>query len=165
MGRIEPRKNQLALLEALRETDIPVTLVGQGGRYSRGYARRCRQAAGAKVRFIDQQPAGALRELYRSARVHACVSWYETPGLASLEAALSGCVIVATPGGCTREYLGGDAYYCRPDDPESIRAVVEAALAAAPSRTLAERVAREFTWEAAADKTLEAYRLALGNAP
>ena len=160
VGRLEPRKNQLALIKALRETEIPLTLVGQAGRYSGAYYRLCQQAAGSNVEIVEQQPPDVLCRLYRQAQVHACVSWYETPGLASLEAALCGCAIVVTPGGCTREYFGEDAYYCQPDDPGSIRLAVEAALERGPMSQLTQRVAREFTWEMAAEKTLEGYRLA-----
>lgn len=160
VGRLEPRKNQLALIKALRETEIPLTLVGQAGRYSGAYHRRCQQAAGANVEIVDQQPPEVLRRLYRQAQVHACVSWYETPGLVSLEASLCGCAIVVTPGGCTREYFGENAYYCQPDNPGSIRLAVETALEHGPGLQLTQRVAREFTWAATAEKTLEGYRLA-----
>jgi glycosyltransferase involved in cell wall biosynthesis len=159
VGRIEPRKNQLALIEALRGTGIPLTLVGQAGRFSRKYYWRCRQAADADVRFIDAQPPAQLCRLYHGARVHACVSWYETPGLVSLEAALCGCALVATPGGCTREYFGEVANYAQPDDPASIHDAVTQALKHGPSTALAERVAREYTWDAAAARTAEAYEL------
>jgi len=161
VGRIEPRKNQLALIQALRDKDIPLTLVGQGGRFSRAYERRCRRAAGANVHFLGYRLPEALHALYHAARVHACVSWYETPGLASLEAALCGCALVVTPGGCTREYFGDDAHYCQPDDPASIRTAVENALRGGASDQLPQRVAHEFTWEAAAEKTLSGYTLAL----
>jgi glycosyltransferase involved in cell wall biosynthesis len=161
VGRIEPRKNQLTLIRALRGTGICLTLVGEPGRHSRRYARRCAREADDRVRFIGSRPPGELSALYRSAMVHACVSWYETPGLANLEAALCGCAIVATPGGCTREYLGDEAHYCAPDDPDSIRRAVVAAMSEGPPPSLSDRVAREFTWEAAADKTLRAYHRAL----
>jgi glycosyltransferase involved in cell wall biosynthesis len=161
VGRIEPRKNQLALIEALRDSRIPLTLVGQAGRFSRRYAERCRRFAGDNVRFVGHCNATELRGLYRRARVHVNVSWYETPGLASLEAALCGCNIVVTPGGCTREYFGEDAHYCAPDDRRSIRAAVEAALAAEPKPDLAERVRHEFNWDGAARSTLRGYELAL----
>ncbi len=161
VGRIEPRKNQLALLQALRDTGISLTLVGQPGRFSRRYGRRCRQAAGRNVRFLEDRNAAELCELYRRARVHACVSWYETPGLASLEAALCGCNLVVTPRGSTHEYFGNQAYYCEPDDRRSIRAAVEAAVAAEPDPDLARRIARKFAWEAAAKNTLRGYQLAL----
>ncbi len=157
IGRIEPRKNQLALIHALRGTGIPLTLVGAPGRYSGAYYGRCRRAADASVRFAGPQPPAELRRLCHRACVHACVSWYETPGLVSLEAALCGCAIVATPGGCTREYLRDDASYGQPDDPQSLRAAVERAIQRGPSPTLAQRVATDYTWDAAANKTLEAY--------
>lgn len=182
VGRIEARKNQLALIEALRGSRIPLTFVGQAGRYSARYYRRCLRAAGvnasgfeaatrmrtapaaddAGVRFLGQQSPEALRELYRAAAVHACVSWYETPGLASLEAALCGCALAVTPGGCTREYFGDQAHYCRPDDPASIRTAIDTALKTPGSPALAQRVAQEFTWQNAAERTLKAYERATG---
>lgn len=161
VGRVEPRKNQLALIEALRGSGIPLTLVGQAGRFSGPYARHCRRAADAHVQFVDARPPAELCRLYHAAAVHACVSWYETPGLASLEAALCGCALVVTPGGCTREYFGDDASYAQPHDPASIRAAIEQALQRGPSAPLAQRVAREFTWDAAAAQTAVAYDLAL----
>jgi glycosyltransferase involved in cell wall biosynthesis len=161
VGRIEPRKNQFRLIEALRGTGIPLTLVGAAGRFNRAYERRCRRAADANVSFAGPHLPAALRRFYHAACVHACVSWYETPGLASLEAALCGCALVVTPGGCTREYFGAVAAYAKPDDARSIRSAVEQALARGPSPGLAERVARAYTWDAAAQKTAEAYELAL----
>lgn len=162
VGRLEPRKNQLALIEALADSEVSLTLVGQSGRFSGRYAARCRAAGGANVRYVGQCDQAELRTLYHGARVHACVSWYETPGLASLEAGLCGCRLVVTPGGCTREYFGVDAYYCQPDDPESIREAIEAALAAETPTALAERISSEFTWSAAARATLAGYETALG---
>lgn len=164
VGRIEPRKNQLALIEALRGTGFPLTLVGPVGRYSRAYGRRCRRAADATVRFVGPQPPAELRRLYHAAAVHVNVSWYETPGLASLEAALSGCAIVVTPGGCTREYFGEQAVYAEPGDPATIRAAVTQALERGPAAGLAERVAREYTWDRAAEQTVVAYRWVLNGA-
>lgn len=161
VGRIEPRKNQRALIEALRGSGVPLTLVGPVGRYNRRYGRRCRAAADSTVNFVGPQTPAELRRLYQAAAVHVNVSWYETPGLASLEAALCGCAVVVTPGGCTREYFGDEATYAQPNDPATIRTAVEQALARGPAAGLAERVAREYTWDRAAQQTLAAYRLAL----
>ncbi len=161
VGRIEPRKNQLALIRALRGSGIRLTLVGQAGRYSGRYHRRCLREADGDVRVIPFVESYVLRALYCSARVHANVSWYETPGLVSLEAVLCGCAIVATPGGSTREYFGEEISYCKPDAPSTIREAVERALSLGPSAALAERIALECTWEAAAERTLAAYHLAM----
>ena len=161
VGRIEPRKNQLALIRAVQGSDIQLTLVGQPGRYSRSYDRNCRTEAGANVRFVGQAGPAELRSCYTQSLVHVCPSWYETPGLVNLEAAVCGCAIVATEGGCTREYLGDHAYYCRPDDPASIRQAINEAMSGGPHEALAAKVVREYTWTAAAAKTCEAYQLAL----
>lgn len=161
VGRIEPRKNQLMLIRALRGTGAPLTLVGRAGRFSERYYRQCASEAGDDVRFLDFRSPAELSDLYGRALVHACVSWYETPGLVNLEAALCGCAVVATPGGCTREYLAEGACYCVPGSAASIRQAIEAALKCGPSAALAGRVAREFTWEEAAKRTLEGYGLAV----
>lgn len=160
-GRIEPRKNQLSLIRAVANSDVPLTLVGQPGRYNRRYADQCRFEAGGNVRFVGHAGPDELRGWYRRSLVHVCPSWYETPGLVNLEAAVCGCAIVATEGGCTREYLGTDAVYCRPNDPQSIRDAIRRAIAAGPQPQLAERIRRDYTWSAAARKTYEAYQLAL----
>jgi glycosyltransferase involved in cell wall biosynthesis len=140
VGRIEPRKNQLRLIEALRGTGVSLTLIGAAGRFNRAYERRCRRGADANVQFAGPQAPSELRRFYHAAHAHACVSWYETPGLASLEAALCGCALVLTPGGCTREYFGADAEYAQVDDPASICRAVEQALARGSSAGLADRV-------------------------
>jgi glycosyltransferase involved in cell wall biosynthesis len=161
VGRIEPRKNQLALIRAVRNTGIHVKLVGRSGPYSRAYEKRCWQEAGAEIDFLGYRGEQELRELYWNHRVHVSTSWYETPGLASLEAAACGCAIVTSAGGCTREYFEDEAEYCDPGDPASIRAALEKALARPTSSRLATRVLRSFTWDAAARATLDGYELAI----
>lgn len=165
VGRIEPRKNQLALINALAELDVSLTIVGLPGPSSASYARQCRREAGPRVRLPGPAGRHELRRLFNASRVHAAVSWYETPGLASLEAALCGCSLVATRGGSTAEYLQEEAHYCRPDDVDSIRDAVVRALEQPASDALAQRVAREFSWEAAALRTLEGYHVAVEGAP
>lgn len=161
VGRLEPRKNQLSLIEALRGLDEPLTLIGQAGRFSGGYAARCRRWAGEHVELTGPLDREGVRERLRRARVHVAPSWYETPGLASMEAALCGCRLVVTPGGCTEEYFGDAARYASPDDPASLRAAVEAALQGPEKENARERIAREFGWSRAAERTEEAYERAL----
>lgn len=165
VGRLVPRKNQLALIRALRGIGTPVRFVGNDGSLCRGYVRRCRREAGPEVEFEGLRDKRSLRHLYQSARVHVNVSWFETPGLASLEAAACGCALVVTPGGCTREYFRDEAYYCHPEDLPSIRRAVERALAAPPSAKLAERIRYEYPWNVAAQHTRKAYELALSQEP
>lgn len=162
VGRLEPRKNQHQLITACKQLNLPLTLVGNAGRFSHAYADECRAAArGADITFLPQQPATKLRDLYQRAAVHTCVSWYETPGLASLEAALCGCALVVTPGGCTREYFRDQAAYASPHDASTIAAALRQALAHSQQPDLAQRVAARFTWSAAAEATHAAYAAVL----
>src|SRR5665213_932160 len=51
VGRVEPKKNQAALLYALREVDVDVTIVGNA--YDARYLALCRRWAGPRTRFVD----------------------------------------------------------------------------------------------------------------
>jgi glycosyltransferase involved in cell wall biosynthesis len=164
VGRIEPRKNQLALIRALAGTETRLRLVAPPIDSHQPYRRQCIEEAGDNVEFLPWRDQRDLCELFRESLVHACVSWYETPGLVNLEAALCECAIVSTVKGSVREYLLDDVHYCEPGDVASIREAVERALSSGPTPGLAERVRTEYSWEAAARKTLEGYEMALAMA-
>ena len=102
-----------------------------------------------------------MANAYAAARTHALVSFYETPGLASLEAVLAGATIVATDRGSPREYFGDSAFYCQPTDLGSIKAALSAAYAAKPDPALKQRVLSEYSWARTAAATIEGYRRAI----
>lgn len=159
-ARICPHKNQLALIEALAGTGIPLVLIGQV--QDSFYFRRCRERAVEGVHFLGPVDEGSLAAAYAAARVHALPSWYEMPGMASLEAAAAGCRVVSTDRGTAVDYLGGSAWYCDPGRVGSIRRAVLAAYQAQGDPPAAERLRREFTWERAAALTLAVYRAVAG---
>jgi glycosyltransferase involved in cell wall biosynthesis len=164
VGRIEDRKNQLALIRALRGTDIKLVLVGGnvwGTRSS--YYKLCRKEADENVLFVDWMEHEKISSAYAAAKVHALPSWYETPGLVNLEAGLAGCNIVATDRGSTKEYLRNYVWYCDPSNIESIKKAVLDAFAAKKNTMLSRFILRNFTWERAAEETLKAYREVLRN--
>ncbi len=161
VGRWELRKNQLGLLESLADTDYRILIIGGENSYDREHNQAARRLA-EKRGNVQMLPAtsdrGFLASLLKDTKVLAQPSFYETPGLAALEAAACGTAVVVSERGCTREYFGDEAYYCDPTDPHSIREAIEAALASGPSELLKERIGREFTWRRAAERTESAYR-------
>jgi glycosyltransferase involved in cell wall biosynthesis len=160
VGRICRRKNQLSLIRVSRELGLPLILIGPLN--DGEYYRDCRKAAaGARISFIDTLPPTELASAYAAARVHALVSWYDTPGLVSLEAALAGCRIVSTDRGSTREYLGDAVFYCDPGDEKSIRRAITAAWESKPNPELKARILEKYTWEEAARATYRGYRRAV----
>ena len=110
---------------------------------------------------FDPLPYSELTALYESARVHVVPSSFETTGLVSLEAALSGCNIVTTDRGYAREYLGDNAWYCDPSDSRSIAEAVLAAWESPPDPSLRARILDNYTWDHTARATLEGYLQAL----
>jgi glycosyltransferase involved in cell wall biosynthesis len=54
--------------------------------------------------------------------------------------------------------------YFRPGDVQDLRRAIERALTMEASEGLRERILERFTWDEAARKTLEGYRLALATA-
>ena len=155
---VQIRKNQRHLIAAANALELPLVLVGSE---EPRYGRLCRALAGPTVRFLGQLQGAELQDAYAAARTHALVSFYETPGLASLEAAISGNTIVATDRGSPREYFGAHAFYCQPTDVESIKTALSQAFRAAPDPALKARVLREYTWDKTAEATIEGYRCAI----
>ena len=160
VGRWELRKNQLGLLEALADTDHQILIVGGQNSYDREHNEAARHLAGKRGN-VQILPAtsdrGFLASLMKNTKVLAQPSFYETPGLAALEAAACGTAVVVSERGSTREYFGDEAYYCDPTDPASIREAIEAALAGESSPALKERIKQEFTWQRAAEESELAY--------
>jgi glycosyltransferase involved in cell wall biosynthesis len=158
-GRIEPRKNQLALLRAMRGTGVPIVVLGDVVPGHESYERQCRRAADEDVRFVRRlaHDNPLLGSAYAACGCLALVSWFETPGLVALEAGMSGVPLVLPQGGCAREYFGEKAAYVKPNDLASIRRAVLAAVSTERDPALAEQVRLAFSWKAAARATREGY--------
>lgn len=166
VARIEDRKNTMRLIRACRDLAVPLVLIGKCNPRSQ-YARSCIETSrGGRVCFYGELPPRSelLISAYSAAKVHALVSWYETPGLSTLEAAAVGCRIVSTIRGCAREYFGDSGIYVDPRRVESIEAGIRRALEEPPGdelSTLRKRIREKYTWENAAAQTKRAYELAI----
>ncbi|MFH1257067.1 MAG: glycosyltransferase [Candidatus Diapherotrites archaeon] len=165
VGRIEPRKNVLALIKAAKLAGKELVIIGDAPEHTKDYYAECvKEAAGGKVHFLGRigNESSLLASAYAACGVFALPSWYETPGLSALEAGLAGAKVVITDRGCTREYFGNNAFYANPADEKDIAEKIEKAFSAKKSSELKQRIQENFLWENAAEKTLEAYRKILG---
>lgn len=163
IGRIDIRKNQLNLIRAVEGSDYKVVFVGKKSPGHIEYANQvvAEIEANPNMKWIEQISNEDIYKLCRECRVSVLPSWFETPGLVSLEAAAMGCNIVVSPKGTTRDYFGDSAFYCDVNDPSSIRAALDEAYAADYDEEFGRKVITEYTWEKAAEKTLDGYELAL----
>ena len=155
VGAIQPRKNQLAALDAAAAVELPLVVVGPEKDSSLAAELRRR---GARLEgYVDQ---ARLVELYRGAACLVQPSRYEGFGLPVLEAMACGTPVVAIEEPALREVAGDAAVF-----------VDDMGLADGIRRALAERErlvaaglarARAFSWRAAAERTLAVYREILG---
>ena len=158
-GRIEPRKNQLGFLRAMRGAGVPIVVLGDVVPGHQRYLAECRRAAGRRVRFVPRidHRDPLLQSAYAACGCLVLASWFETPGLVALEAGMSGTPLVLPRHGSAPEYFGPLAGYVEPNDLPGIRRAVLAALRRGRSPELAELVRNNFSWNAAARMTREAY--------
>ena len=158
---IEPRKNQLNLIKAVNGTDFTLKIIGDPAPNHPGYFEKCKQIAGPNVEFISRLEQSELIMHYKESEIHAMPSWFETTGLASLEASFLGCKVVVSAVGDVEEYLKDYVEYCAPDSIESIRKALYRANQSAYDTRLKQLILEEYNWSKAAEKTFEAYRFAL----
>ncbi|MDH7514512.1 MAG: glycosyltransferase [Bacteroidota bacterium] len=167
VGRIERRKNQRTLIRAMEGIDMPLILLGNVNMAERAYWSQCQfESRKFRVRLYHYggRPWEETWPFFASARIHAQPSWFETPGLTSLEAAAAGCRIVCTQYGSASEYFGDEAIYCDPASVQSVRDALMRALSdTRPTTPLRERVRARYTWSATAEQTIRAYRTLIRN--
>jgi len=112
-------------------------------------------------RMLGRLSREELAAWYSRAGIYALPARYEPFGLSVLEAALSGCALVLGDIASLREIWQDAAVYVPPDDPRTLREVLEALIDDEPLRTaLAEwsmERARQFSAERMAQQYLNAY--------
>lgn len=158
VARIEDKKNQLALVQACRRLGLPLVLIGDPYPNYEGYQAECRKAAGdSTLLMLPYTEPQELGPVYAAAKVHALPSWFEMPGLVSLDAAVAGCNVVASGYGPIKEYLGDLAWYCDPNDSDSIASAIAAAYSAPRSMAPRNHVLSRYSWARTAQATFDAY--------
>ena len=151
LGAIQPRKNQLAALEAAHAAGLP--LVVAGPEKDAALAEELRRRGARVAGYLD---APELVRLLQGAACLVQASRHEGFGLPVLEAMACGTPVVAVDEPALVE-VAGDAAVIVPEAElaEGIRRAIaghERLVAAGLER------ARSFTWEAAAERTLAVYR-------
>ena len=154
VGRLSEEKGIEELLDATR--DVPRVIVGDGP-----LRKRVPEAVG----FVSPNDLGGY---YERAAVVVCPSRREGYGVVAREAMAHGRPVVATAVGGLVDAVesGVTGLVVPPRDPSALRAAIEQLLADKGLRrrlgAAARHAARErFSWEAATEGTIEAYRDAL----
>ena len=168
LGRLVPEKAPDLLVRAFRRVETTTRLVLAGGSsFTDGYVRHLEALASADPRVIMAgEVGGELRdELYTNAAAFVLPSNLEGLPLTLLEAASHRLPLIASDIPPHREVLGRDApggRFFRRGDQNALSDALGAVLGALPveregARQLADRVVRDYNWDAATDATEELY--------
>jgi glycosyltransferase involved in cell wall biosynthesis len=120
VGTVEERKNQLRLVQAFYETNLPeamLVLVGGATKYQQQIERFIEQKSlQNKVKIFNKVPFADLPALYQGAELFAYLSVFEGFGIPIVEALHSQVPVLAASGSCLEEAGGRGAIYVNPLD-------------------------------------------------
>ncbi len=154
-----PRKNVIQLLKASKQIDEQFVIIGSF--YYNEYSKECLDLAKSSsnvllIESLDHNDP-LLESAHAASKLFCLPSKYETPGIAALEAALTGSKIVITKNGGTKEYFEDNAIYIDPDSLQEIVKALKAGFNDESDNSLKKQISDKYTWEKVTEKTLDAY--------
>lgn len=158
VGRIEPRKNVLKLIKAMQYVDADLVIIGEA---SDAYGAKCIAASTDRVHYIGrlEPDSPMLASAYAAARCFVLPSWFETPGLAALEAGLAGANVVVTSRGSTKEYFKSFVEYVDPGwPPKRMAQAIIRSLTRPKNEELRLHILTNYTWEIVAGRLTTLYK-------
>ncbi|NOR54972.1 MAG: glycosyltransferase [Sulfurovum sp.] len=158
VANIEPRKNQLSLIKAMK--NFPeLKLVMLGYIRDQQYLEECLNEGGNQIIYLGSLPHDSLllKSAYAACELFALPSTVETPGLAALEAAAMGAKILVTLEGCTQEYFGNYVTYVDPNSEEDIKEGISKSLNKQCSKELYKHMKENFLWSNVVKKLSNTY--------
>ncbi len=167
IGTIEPRKNLIRLVDALRllrkkDPSLSLVIVGSAGWLYQDFFQHVEKLEEPRsVLLSGFVPDEDLPAVITGAHVCVLASLYEGFGLPILEAMACGTPVVCSNTSSLPELGGEAAAYFNPTDTQGMAAAIEAVLADAGLRqqmqSLGLQQAARFSWERAARETVAVY--------
>jgi glycosyltransferase involved in cell wall biosynthesis len=161
IANVEPRKNQLNFLKALKHhPDLSLVVIGNARIQS--YLEECQKLGGEQFIFVGSLDYGSemIRSAIAGAEGFVMPSTLETPSIAALEAAASGTKILITNVGSTTEYFSDHAIYIDPNIQETMVEGI-AALLANTTNCMHQVIQDKFTWIHSTNQLVQAYQKVL----
>ena len=165
VGRIEPLKNQVNLLEAMIGQKIDIVIEGGMQPYHYSYNEKFKYLIRSNKNFHwigGKENRRMLFSAYKNAKVVVIPSWTETAGMTGIEGGYFDCNIAATERGACKEYFKESAWYLDPNDQESIRtSVLEAYNSPKGCRSFKERILSDYSLDKTSKDLANAYYSAI----
>lgn len=168
VGSIEPRKNLLLLVKALKglKEDISLVAIGKRTPYTEVVEQYVRENhLQDRVKLLNGIPFSELPAFYHMATLFVYPSKFEGFGIPILEALLSGTPVIAATGSCLEEAGGPGALYTDPRNENELRGLIESVLNEPKLAEAMRREGKEYTKNFApkklADDMMRLYRQTL----
>lgn len=162
VGRFDKNKNQLSVINALKNTDIDVVFIGGESPVEKEYYNQCvASASGASnvhfLGWLDSQDE-LIKSAYVNAKVLISSSFKETFGLSIIEGAIAGNIPVISQ---TLPILDYDVFKnCikfNPANETDIREKISIAMKRTKTEILKIEVEKFFSWHEVAKKHIDIY--------
>lgn len=124
VGTIEPRKNLLNIVKALKDSKIPLVVVGaKKPKYFKLIEKEIHKGK-VEVRFLTGVSMEELAGIYKLADIFIYPSFFEGFGIPVIEALFSETVVITSNTSCLPEAGGPDSVYVNPENVDDIRAKI-----------------------------------------
>lgn len=126
VGTIEDRKNLLNVVKAIKDTGIPLVVVGKKTKYFQKIENFLKKNKMEKqVSFLEGVSMDELAVIYKLADIFVYPSFFEGFGIPVIEALFSKTVVVTSNTSCLPEAGGKDSVYIDPNNDLDIRAKIK----------------------------------------
>ena len=148
VGCVEPRKNQLTLIKAMKDLPYTLVIVGDGHSKNTDYMKQCRSAAGDNVIFTGHLAYDdpMLPSAFAGAKLFVLPSYSEVMPLTLYEAALSGCKLIASRNFPIAEEISKAVPRVDPNDPQKLAALIRLEMGVPHDPKLREIVLNMASW-------------------
>lgn len=126
VGTIEDRKNLLNVVKAIKDTGIPLVVVGKKTKYYQKIENFLKKNKMEKqVQFLEGVSMDELAVIYKLADIFVYPSFFEGFGIPVIEALFSKTVVITSNTSCLPEAGGKDSVYINPNNDLDIRAKIK----------------------------------------
>lgn len=126
VGTIEDRKNLLNIVKALKDTQIPLVVVGKKTKYYKKVSDFIlKNDMESQIHFLEGVSMDELAVIYKLADIFVYPSLFEGFGIPVIEALFSKTVAITSNSSCLPEAGGPDSVYIDPKNYSDIRAKIK----------------------------------------
>ena len=125
VGTIEERKNLLNIVKAIKDTEIPLVVIGKKTRYFDKVEKFIfRNKMQNQVFFLENVSMQELSAIYQLAEIFVYPSFFEGFGIPVIEALFSKTAVITSNLSCLPEAGGENSVYINPYNFEDLKAKI-----------------------------------------